>query len=162
MHTFAVNGQHLPLLNDVDCALHFLPSVNAGLNMTAAILLLAGWAAIKKKRQKLHRNLMLSAFAVSATFLVSYVAYHVTQGDTKYTGTGAARIVYFAVLVSHVVCSLAVVPSAFFALHYAWKRDFVRHRRLTRWLHPLWLYVSVTGVVVYLMLRPYYSMRNAP
>jgi putative membrane protein len=136
--------------------LRFMPGVNAVLNGTAATLLLAGrWAAVKKKLE-LHRSLMVSAFVASALFLVGYVAYHAVHGDTKFGGTGAVRAVYLFILASHVLLSLGVVPLCLAAFWFAWKKDFTRHTRVTRWLHPLWLYVSVTGVVVFLMLRPYY------
>lgn len=136
--------------------LRFLPPVNALLNTSAALLLIAGRVAIAKKRRELHRTLMLSAFGVSSLFLVSYLAYHAVHGDTKFGGAGAVKAVYLAVLASHVLLSLGVVPLALTAFWFAWKKEFARHKKVTRWLHPLWLYVSVTGVVVFLMLRPYY------
>ena len=136
--------------------LRFLPAVNACLNATAALLLIAGRAAIKKQQRELHRYLMVSAFAASACFLVGYVAYHAVHGDTKFGGTGALRAVYLALLASHVLLSLFIVPLSLTAFWFAWKREFPRHTRVTRWLHPIWLYVSVTGVVVFLLLRPYY------
>jgi putative membrane protein len=136
--------------------LRFMPAVNAALNATAAVLLVAGRVAIARKRPELHRRLMVAAFAASACFLVGYLAYHAAHGDTRFGGDGAARAVYLAVLASHVLLSVAVVPLALTAFWFAWKKDFARHTRVTRWLHPIWLYVSVTGVVVFLMLRPYY------
>lgn len=136
--------------------LRFMPAVNATLNGTAAALLLAGWVAIKRGRRELHRALMVAAFAASALFLVGYLAYHAVHGDTKFGGTGAVRVVYLAVLASHVLLSLGIVPMSLAAFWFAWKQEFTRHTRVTRWLHPIWLYVSVTGVVVFLMLRPYY------
>lgn len=136
--------------------LRFLPGVNACLNATAATLLVAGWVAIKKQRADLHRRLMVSAFAASACFLVGYLAYHAVHGDTKFGGLGPVRAVYFMLLFSHVLLSLVIVPLCLTAFWFAWKREFKRHTRVTRWLHPIWLYVSVTGVIVYLMLSPYY------
>lgn len=131
----------------------FLPAVNAGLNSTAAALLVAGWVAIRQKRARLHRYLMVSAFAASALFLVSYVVYHYVHGDTRYTGEGVVRTVYFVVLISHVVLSMAVVPMALSAFYFAFRRRFAAHRKVTRVLAPIWLYVSVTGVAIYFMLR---------
>jgi len=136
--------------------LRFLPAVNAVLNGTAAVLLIAGRVAIAKKRADVHRYLMVSAFAMSALFLVGYLAYHAVHGDTKFGGTGAIRVVYLLILASHVLLSAGVVPMALAAFWFAWRKRFDRHTRVTRILHPVWLYVSVTGVVVYLMLRPYY------
>ena len=136
--------------------LRFLPGVNACLNAIAASLLIAGWVAIKKQRRELHRYLMVSAFAASACFLVGYLAYHAVHGDTKFGGTGAVRTVYLLLLASHVLLSLFIVPLSLTAFWFAWKKEFSRHTRVTRFLHPIWLYVSVTGVVVFLMLRPYY------
>ena len=112
--------------------------------------------AIKKKRADLHRYFMVAAFAASACFLVGYLAYHAVHGDTKFGGVGAVRTVYLVLLASHVLLSLFIVPLSLTAFWFAWKREFKRHTKVTRWLHPIWLYVSVTGVVVYLMLSPYY------
>ena len=136
--------------------LRFLPAVNACLNATAAALLVAGWVAIKRKRVDLHRYFMVSAFAASACFLVGYLAYHAVHGDTKFGGVGSVRVVYLLLLASHVLLSLFIVPLSLTAFWFAWKREFTRHTKVTRWLHPVWLYVSVTGVVVFLMLSPYY------
>ena len=136
--------------------LRFLPAVNACLNATAAALLVAGWVAIKRKRVDLHRYFMVSAFAASACFLVGYLAYHAVHGDTKFGGVGGVRVVYLLLLASHVLLSLFIVPLSLTAFWFAWKREFTRHTKVTRWLHPIWLYVSVTGVVVFLMLSPYY------
>jgi len=136
--------------------LRFLPALNAVFNGTAALLLVAGRVAIARKRPDVHRYFMVSAFAASALFLVGYLAYHAVHGDTKFGGAGAEKAVYLAVLASHVLLSLAVVPLALTAFYFAWKREFSRHAKVTRWLFPIWLYVSVTGVVVFVMLRPYY------
>lgn len=136
--------------------LRFMPAVNAVLNGTAATLLVAGWVAIKRQRADLHRYFMVSAFAASALFLVGYLAYHAVHGDTKFGGTGAVKVAYLVLLASHVLLSICVVPLCLAAFWFAWKREFPRHTKVTRWLHPIWLYVSVTGVVVFLMLRPYY------
>ena len=133
--------------------LSFLPAVNAGLNSLATVFLAAGWVAIKRRAVRVHKRLMVAAFAASALFLISYLTYHYVHGDTKYQGEGALRVVYFAILISHVLLSMAVVPMALTAFYFAWKRQFVRHRRLTRIALPIWLYVSVTGVVIYFMLR---------
>ena len=137
--------------------LRFMPAVNACFNAAAASLLIAGWVAIKKKRADLHRYFMVAAFAASALFLVGYLAYHAVHGDTKFGGVGLVRTLYLAILVSHVLLSTVIVPLALTAFYYAWRKDFRKHTRVTRVLHPIWLYVSVTGVVVFMMLRPYYG-----
>lgn len=131
----------------------FLPAVNASLNATAAALLAFGWIAIRKKRQDVHRKLMIGAFAASSLFLVSYLTYHYLHGDTKYPGQGGLRTAYLVLLASHVLLSIPVVPMALFAFYFAWKKQFARHKQVTRWLAPIWLYVSVTGVIVFAMLR---------
>ena len=143
-------------MQGADVNLRFLPGVNACLNATAASLLVAGWVAIKKKRADLHRYFMVAAFASSACFLVGYLAYHSVHGDTKFGGTGTVRTVYLLLLASHVLLSIVIVPLCLSAFWFAWKKEFTRHTKVTRWLHPIWLYVSVTGVIVFLMLRPYY------
>ncbi len=129
-----------------------LPAVNATLNGTAAVLLAGGYACIRGGRRTAHRRFMLGAFATSALFLVSYVTYHATHLATPFPGHGAARAVYYAILATHVVLAISVVPLALTVLYRAWRADFARHRRLARWALPIWFYVSVTGVVVYWML----------
>ncbi|MBM4377892.1 MAG: DUF420 domain-containing protein [Deltaproteobacteria bacterium] len=131
--------------------LRFLPAVNAGLNSLSALLLLGGWMAVKNKRQDLHRYFMVSAFLSSALFLVGYLAYHAVHGDTRYAGD--FRGLYLTVLASHVLLSLPVVPLALSAFYFAWKKRFDTHKKVTRVLWPIWMYVSVTGVAVYFLLR---------
>ncbi len=133
--------------------LRFLPAVNAALNGTSAALLAAGWFAIRARNVRLHRALMVAAFVASALFLVCYLVYHWVHGDTRYAGEGLLRPLYFVILVSHIVLSIAVVPGALTAFYLAWRRQFRRHARVTRILLPIWLYVSVTGVVIFAMLR---------
>lgn len=133
--------------------LSFLPAVNAGLNATAATLLMAGWVAVRRKNTVLHRYLMLGAFAASSVFLVGYLTYHYAHGDTRYPLGAPMRGAYLALLASHVILSIPVVPMALVALYFAAQKRFERHRRVTRWLAPIWLYVSVTGVLVFAMLR---------
>lgn len=133
--------------------LSFMPGVNACFNALSASCLAAGFVAIRQKKILLHRSLMLTAFASSALFLIGYLSYHFVHGDTKYTGTGASRAVYFALLISHVLLSISVVPLALTSFYFAYARAFTRHRRLNRVFLPIWLYVSVTGVVIFFMLR---------
>jgi putative membrane protein len=133
--------------------LRFLPAVNASFNALATSLLAAGWVAIRRGARRVHQYLMVSAFASSGLFLVCYLAYHYVHGDTRYAGSGVMKGVYLAILASHVLLSLFVVPGALLSFYFAWRGAFERHRKVTRWLAPIWLYVSVTGVVIFFMLR---------
>lgn len=133
--------------------LSFMPAVNAALNASAATCLAAGWLAIRSKRPRLHKFLMVSAFAASSLFLVGYLAYHYVHGDTRYQGTGPARVVYLVILASHVLLSMTVVPLALTSFFFAYQGNFARHKRVAKITLPIWLYVSVTGVVVFFMLR---------
>jgi putative membrane protein len=133
--------------------LAFMPAVNAGFNALAAVLLVLAVAAIKRKQVARHQALMLAAFASSTFFLVGYLAYHYVHGDTKYPGTGGARVLYLVLLASHVLLSIPVVPMCLGAFYFAFRRRFAAHTRITKVLYPIWLYVSVTGVVVFFMLR---------
>lgn len=134
------------------------PALNALLNAAAAALLIAGFAAIRRDRVRVHRRCMLSAFAVSILFLVSYLAYHAAkraatgQGHTVYEGEGWLRALYYSVLFTHIPLAALVVPFSVTALVLAWKRRFDRHKAVARWLWPVWMYVSVTGVMVYVLL----------
>ncbi len=130
------------------------PTINASLNFTAGLLLLCGWLAIKRKDQELHRQYMTAALICSALFLVCYVSYHAMMHGvvTKYQGAGIKKLVYFTILVTHTILAVIIVPFCLRAVWHAKRGDFVRHTRITRWLYPVWMYVSVTGVVIYLML----------
>lgn len=139
------------------------PAVNAMLNGTSAVFLFAGWAVIKRGQRQpetlrqaidLHRACMLSAFAASTVFLASYLARYAISGTHRYPGEGADKVVYLVILFSHMVLAAVLVPMALRVLYLAWKRRFADHRRLARWAGPIWAYVSVTGVLVYLMLYP--------
>jgi putative membrane protein len=129
-----------------------LPALNASLNATSAALLAVGWAAIRRRRIALHRACMLGACAVSALFLVSYVTYHYLAGSRPFAGQGVIRWAYFPILVSHIVLAAAMVPFVLTTVYRALSGNFVRHVRIARLTLPVWLYVSVTGVVVYLLL----------
>jgi len=136
--------------------LSFMPAVNASFNGTAAVLLVLAVLAIKKKKVARHQALMLSAFASSSFFLVGYLAYHYVHGDTRYPGHGGARVAYLALLASHILLSIPVVPMCLAAFYFAFRRRFETHKKITRFLFPIWLYVSVTGVLVFFMLRGAY------
>jgi uncharacterized membrane protein YozB (DUF420 family) len=129
-----------------------LPAVNASLNALATGFLSAGWIFIRRRQIGRHRACMLSALATSALFLTSYVVYHAKVGSVPFQGQGAVRAIYFTILITHVILAAAIVPLALVTLLRALAERFDRHRRIARWTLPIWLYVSVTGVVIYLML----------
>ena len=131
----------------INADLSFMPGVNAALNATSATLLVLGLLAIKNGRREIHKRLMVSAFAASAVFLVGYVIYHYAHGDTQYRGEGAIRTVYFTVLITHVLLSIVMLPMILGTFYLAAKERFTSHKKLARWTLPIWLYVSVTGVV---------------
>lgn len=139
-----------------------LPSINASLNGTAAALLTLGYVCIRRGKVRGHIICMVSAFVVSTIFLACYVTYHVLKqrmtGDahTRFLGTGVIRPIYFTLLISHVILAVAVLPFILIALNHAIRRRFNKHRRVARWAFPVWLYVSITGVVVYFMLYHLY------
>jgi putative membrane protein len=133
--------------------LRFMPAVNASLNGLATVLLLGGYVAIRRRARDIHKYLMVAAFAASALFLVGYLAYHYAHGDTKYVGGGPMRAVYFFILISHIVLSLPLVPMVLTTLYFSSRAQFPRHRRIARWTFPVWLYVSVTGVLVFVFLK---------
>ena len=129
-----------------------LPAVNASLNSLCAVLLVTGFLLIRRGRRDAHRRVMLSAFATSVLFLVSYLYYHYQAGSTSFTGQGGVRVVYFSILISHTVLAGAVPILATITLVRGLRERFDRHVAIARWTLPIWLYVSVTGVVVYWML----------
>jgi len=129
-----------------------LPALNASLNATAAVLLVVGFSLIRSGRIRQHRAVMIAACVVSTLFLTSYVIYHANVGSKPFQGRGAIRVVYFTILLTHVVLAAAVVPLALVTLSRGLRGRFDRHRAVARWTFPIWLYVSVTGVIVYLML----------
>ena len=133
-----------------------LPAVNAALNSIAATLLVCGYVCIRRSRIDLHRRCMLAAFATSALFLISYLVYHAQVGSRPFTGEGPVRVVYFAILVSHIFLAAAILPLAIVTLRRGLRRDDAGHAAIARWTLPIWLYVSVTGVAVYWMLYHLY------
>jgi uncharacterized membrane protein YozB (DUF420 family) len=134
----------------------YLPHVNAILNGTCAVLLVTGYSYIRAGRVAAHRVCQISAVIVSIVFLVSYLTYHYHHGATRFAGQGLARPVYFFILITHTTLAVAIVPLVTITLYRALRADFVRHKRIARITLPIWLYVSVTGVIVYLMLYRIY------
>jgi uncharacterized membrane protein YozB (DUF420 family) len=129
-----------------------LPSVNAALNSLSAAFLTLGFLFIKSKNIKAHKACMLAAFVSSSLFLISYLVYHYQVGSVPFKGQGAIRTLYFTILLTHTILAVVVVPVALITLLRALKENFPAHRRIARWTFPIWLYVSITGVLVYVML----------
>jgi putative membrane protein len=154
-----------------DFNVSFLPTLNAVLNSFTALCLIAGYYFVKNKNVKGHRTMMVSAFVASSLFLVSYVLYHFQAPSTRYgdinadgvvdaaelAAAGATRAVYFVILLSHIVLAAIVVPFVLLSIYFGITNQVVRHRKLSKWTFPIWLYVAITGVVVYLMISPYYA-----
>jgi len=137
-------------------AISDLPALNATLNATAAVFLVAGYILIKRGRRALHRKCMLAALAASTVFLTSYVIYHANTGSRPFAGRGTIRVIYFAILITHVVLAATVLPLALTTAARGLRADYPRHVKIARWTFPIWLYVSVTGVVIYVMLYRLY------
>lgn len=135
----------------------FLPPIYATINGITAVLLIAAVIAIKNKKVKMHELLMKTCIGLSALFLLMYVAYHMTSESTPFGGEGAIRSVYFFILISHILLSIAVIPLVLFTFVRALAERFDKHKKLAKITFPIWLYVAVTGVVVYLMISPYYA-----
>ena len=133
-----------------------LPLVNASLNGLATILLITGYVCLRQRRISAHRAVMVAAFATSVLFLISYLIYHAHAGSRPFPGRGTIRVIYFTILITHVVLAATIPPLAGITLWRAYQGRFDRHVRIARWTLPLWLYVSVTGIVVYLMLYQMY------
>ncbi|OQD43758.1 hypothetical protein BUL40_03880 [Croceivirga radicis] len=136
--------------------LSFLPPIYATINGLTAIFLIMAVIAIKKGNQKLHQNLMTTCIVFSLLFLVMYVAYHMTSDSTPFGGTGAIKAIYLFILLTHIVLSIAIIPLVLITYSKSYLGDFVAHRKWAKFTFPIWLYVAVTGVVVYLMISPYY------
>ena len=129
-----------------------LPTVNATLNTISTVLLTIGYVMIRRRKIIAHRNCMIAAFVVSGLFLTSYLIYHYYAGSTPFEKEGWIRSVYFAVLIPHIILAATILPLALITLYFALRKRFTRHRRIARWTLPIWLYVSVTGIIVYWML----------
>lgn len=139
-----------------DMDVSFLPHLNAVLNSATALLLFIGFLFIKSGNQKLHKTAMYSAFALSAIFLISYVLYHANAEHTKYGGEGTIRYVYFFLLISHILLSVAIVPLVLFSIYFAVSGKNQKHKKIVKWTWPIWMYVAVSGVIVYFMIKPFY------
>lgn len=129
-----------------------LPAVNAILNASSAVLLSTGYRFIRRRQVTAHKRCMVAAFATSTLFLISYLTYHYQVGSIPFQGQGWVRTLYFTILISHTILAVTIVPLALITLYRAWKTQFARHVRVARWTLPIWLYVSITGVIIYVML----------
>lgn len=142
---------------DLGFDVHVFAKVNAIINSAVSVLLVSAFVAIRRKNYIAHRNLMYAAIVLSALFLVSYIAHHLLAGDTRFGGEGAIRYVYFFILITHIFLAAIILPFILFTAYRALTGEFGRHKKIARYTFPLWLYVSVTGVLVYLLISPYYT-----
>lgn len=136
--------------------IHIFARINAVINSLVSILLIAGLMAVKARKFLFHKRVMLSAMVLSILFLVSYICHHLLAGDTRFGGEGSIRYVYYFILITHIILAAIILPFILFTTYRAMIAEWPQHRRLARITWPIWLYVSVTGVVVYLMISPYY------
>ena len=144
---------------DVDLGFdkHIFAKINACINSIVSVLLIAGLLTIKMKKREIHKKIMLSAMFLSILFLVSYICHHLFTGETKFGGEGTARLIYFVILVTHIILAAIILPFILFTAYRALIGEYQKHKILARVTWPIWLYVSVTGVVVYLLISPYYT-----
>jgi len=141
---------------DLGFDVHVFALINACINTIVSILLIAAFIAVKNKSFVVHRNIMLTAISLSVVFLISYIAHHLLSGDTRFGGEGNIRYFYFFILVTHIFLAAIILPFILFTAYRSLTGEYAKHKKLARYTFPLWLYVSITGVVVYLMISPYY------
>jgi len=146
----------LNLKFNVGFNVHIFALINAVINFSVSMLLISALVAVKAKKIALHRNLMFAAILLSVLFLVSYIAHHLLGGDTKYGGEGALRYVYFFILITHIILAGIILPFILFTAYRALISEIPQHKKLAKYTFPLWLYVSITGVLVFLLISPYY------
>ncbi|GAB4155006.1 MAG: DUF420 domain-containing protein [Winogradskyella sp.] len=151
---FGINLRELGF--DVE-PLTFLPPIYAGINGLTALVLVVAVVAIKNKKRKLHENLMKFAITLSVAFLVMYVAYHMTSDSTKFGGDGALKYIYYFILITHILLSVVIIPFVLITYVRAISNNIERHKKIAKITFPMWLYVAVTGVIVYFMISPYYA-----
>ncbi|GHA73221.1 DUF420 domain-containing protein [Pontibacter akesuensis] len=147
----------MPKANNPGVDVSYLPTLHAILNSLTAVALVIGYYNVKRGNVMVHRGAMLAAFSLSAIFLVSYVTYHFLGQRTIYGGEGVLKYIYYFVLLTHIVLAVVIVPLVLLSVYYGISSQLARHRRISRWTFPIWLYVAVTGVLVYLMISPYYT-----
>jgi len=142
---------------DLGFDVHVFARINAMINAVVSVLLLAGLFAARSRKLELHKKIMLTAMVLSALFLVSYICHHLFAGDTKFGGVGPIRTIYFIILITHIFLAAIILPFILFTAYRAMVAEFPAHKKLARLTWPIWFYVAVTGVVVYLMISPYYT-----
>lgn len=142
---------------DLGFDVHVFALINAVINSMVSILLIAGFVTVKQKKYELHKRIMLTAIVLSVLFLVSYIAHHLLTGDTKFGGVGAIRYFYFFILITHIFLAAIILPFILYTAYHSLSGDYAKHKKMVRYTWPLWLYVSITGVLVYLLISPYYS-----
>jgi putative membrane protein len=144
---------------DVDLGFdkHLFAKINAIINSIVTLLLIAGLIAVKAKNYLLHKRIMISAIILSCLFLISYICHHLFAGETKYGGSGSLRYIYFFVLGTHIILAAVILPFVLFSAYRGLTGEYARHRKLSKITWPIWLYVSITGVLVYLFISPYYT-----
>jgi len=152
-----LNRRLLPAPQSVPDFVKYLPGLNAIINGTCSVLLLVSLWAIKNKMIRVHKIINLSTFGLSALFLVSYVLFHYFIAETTFGGEGVIRTVYYTILVSHIILAAIVLPLILLSFYHALNGNFAKHKRIVRFSYPIWLYVTITGVVVYLLISPYYN-----
>ena len=136
---------------------YFLPKINATINSLCLILLVFSYMFVKRKNYKIHKVFNISAFLLSIAFLISYTLYHYLVPETSFGGVGVIKTVYFFILFSHILASVFLIPLVLLAFYYALSSNFIIHKKIVKWAYPVWVYVSFTGVLVYLLLSPYYN-----
>ena len=152
-----LNRKILPRPEIVPSFAYYLPMLNAIINGTCSLLLILSFRAIKRKEIETHKKINLTAFVLSSLFLISYITYHWLANETSFPTDNPIRPYYLAILISHIILAAIVLPLILISFYYGLTNQVKKHRRLTRWSFPIWLYVTVTGVIVYLMISPYYS-----
>lgn len=152
---YLMYGNKATRIENLDVSL--LPHINAVLNTVTSVCLVLGFIFIKQRFIQGHRLMMMIAFVLSTVFLISYVIYHNNAESTPYGGEGFIRIVYFSFLISHIILAMVVVPFVLLAIYWAITAQYERHRRIVKWTFPIWTYVAISGVIVYLMISPYYG-----
>jgi putative membrane protein len=152
-----LNKRMIPVTIETPSFVFFLPKLNAILNGTCAFLLMVSLYFIKQKNIEMHKKVNLLAFIISAVFLVSYILFHYFVKETSFGGEGSIRYVYYLILITHIVLAAIVLPLVLLSFHRGLQMDVARHRKLVRFAYPIWLYVTISGVIVYLMISPYYQ-----
>lgn len=136
--------------------IYILPELNAYINALTFLCLFLGYVAIRRQQYQVHKSFMVSAFTLSIFFLVSYITYHYGAPHTSFGGSGMIAYTYYFILITHILLAIVIVPMALITVFRAWRMDYAKHKKIARWTLPIWLYVSSTGVIVYLMISPYY------